>query len=119
MIFIIDDNDANLSMAASALEDEYRVLTMPSAKKMFSVLEKRKADLILLDIEMDEMNGFEAIAVLKESPQWSDIPVVFLTGWNDDKIKASALNSGAIDIIFKPIVPSVLRDSVKKYLGEL
>jgi len=111
-VFIVDDNDANLMMAASALEEEYRVFTMPSAEKMFVFLEKKPADLILLDVEMPGMSGFEAIARLKETPEWKDIPVVFITGWIDDKLRADALKAGALDVISKPIIPSVLRDCV-------
>jgi len=116
LIFIVDDNDANLTLAASILENEYRVLTMPSAQRMFLVLEKKIPDLILLDIEMQEMNGFEAIAKLKESPSWKTIPVLFLTGWSDEKIISDAEKSGALDIINKPIDAAVLRDFVKKYI---
>jgi len=116
LIFIVDDNDANLTLAASILENEYRVLTMPSAQRMFSVLEKKIPDLILLDIEMPEIGGFEAIAKLKESPLWKNIPVLFLTGWSDEKIISDAEKSGALDIINKPIDAAVLRDFVKKYI---
>jgi len=117
LIFIVDDNDANLTVAASMLEEEYRVLTMPSAQKMFSLLEKKMPDLILLDVEMPEMNGLEAIVKLKENPQWKDIPVVFLTGWIDEKLKSDALKAGVLDVINKPIVPSILRECVKKQIG--
>jgi len=116
LIFIVDDNDANLTVAASALENDYRVLTMPSAEKMFLLLEKKKADLILLDIEMPEMTGIEAIAKLKETPQYSDIPVFFLTGWTDEKMLSDAKKTGVLEVIKKPINPSVLLDYVKKYL---
>jgi len=115
LIFIVDDNDANLTMAASALEKDYRILTMPSAQKMFSLLEKKQPDLILLDIEMPDMNGLEAIVILKENPKWKEIPVIFLTGWKDDKMLSTAMSSGALEVIYKPIVPSILLDCVKKY----
>jgi len=115
LIFIVDDNDANLTVAASALETEYRVLTMLSAEKMFSLLEKRRLpDLILLDIEMPEMSGFDAMKKLKEHQEWSSIPVVFVTGWSDDELLSRALGSGALDVINKPFVPSILLDYVKK-----
>jgi len=116
LIFIIDDNDANLSLAASILEDKYRVLTMPSAEKMFTLLGKKQPDLILLDIEMPNMTGLEAIVVLKENPLWKDIPVVFMTGWIDDKLRSDAMNAGALDVMSKPIVSSVLFDYVVKYI---
>ena len=116
LIFIVDDNDACLTMAASALESEYRVLTMPSAEKMFSLLEKKAPDLILLDVLMPGMGGFDAIAKLKEHPVWSAIPVVFLTGMIDDELLASAVKAGALDVISKNIAPSALLDSVNKHL---
>jgi putative two-component system response regulator len=64
-IFAVDDSDTNLATAKKALEGRYRVLTMPSAAKMFALLEKISPDLILLDIEMPEMDGFDALLRLK------------------------------------------------------
>jgi putative two-component system response regulator len=116
LVFVIDDNDANLTVAASALEMEFRVLTMPSAQKMFLLLEKKRPDLILLDVEMEEMNGLEAIVKLKENPQYNDIPVLFLTGYIDEKLLSDAEKYGALKVISKPIVPNILLDCVKKYI---
>jgi len=115
LIFIVDDNDANLTVAACALEGEYRVLTMPSAQKMFSLLEKKKPDLILLDVEMPEISGLEAAVRLKENRQWKDIPVLFLTGYSDEKLLSAAKDCGALDVINKPFTPSELLENVKKY----
>ena len=117
MVFIVDDNDANLVVAASALEDEYRVLTMPSAQKLFSLLEKKTADLILLDIEMPDMTGIEAIALLRENQKWSDTSVIFLTSRNVEEIKPELIKHKVLDIITKPIVPDTLKNCVKKYIG--
>ncbi|MCL2211091.1 MAG: response regulator [Treponema sp.] len=116
MIFIVDDNDANLTVAASALEGEYKVLTMPSAQKMFALLEKKQPNLILLDIEMPEMTGFEAIVKLKENPQWKEIPVIFLTGLEDENLKNDSLKAGALDVVIKPIIKSTLLERVKKFI---
>ena len=115
LIFIVDDNDANLAVAACALEEEYRILTIPSAQKMFSLLEKKKPDLILLDVEMPEVSGLEAAARLKENHLWKDIPVLFLTSYCDEKLLSEAKKSGALEIIYKPFIPSKLLESVKKY----
>ena len=117
LVFIVDDNDANLTMAASALEESYRVFTIPSAQKMFMLLEKKTPDLILLDIEMPEMGGFEAIRKLKENPAQKVIPVVFITGWTNDELIADALKAGALDVLKKPIAPSLLLECVKKIFG--
>ena len=102
MIFVVDDNDVNLTAAASALESDYRVLTMPSAERMFLLLEKRRPDIILLDIEMPGMNGFEAMSKLKEKTEWENIPVILITGYIDDTVTSNALKSGALDVISKP-----------------
>ena len=115
LVFVVDDNDTNLTMAALALEKEYKVLTIPSALKMLTVLEKKKPDLILLDIEMPEMTGFEAYEKVKENPQWKDIPVIFLTGHEDEAILSKARETGAVDVIQKPIISSVLLACVKKH----
>ena len=116
LIFVVDDNDANLTLAALILEEEYQVLTMPSALRMFSLLEKKRPDMILLDIEMPDMNGFDALVKLKEHPEWNSIPVLFLTGWTDDAIRSNALKLGALDFVHKPIVSATLFNSVKNCL---
>jgi putative two-component system response regulator len=115
-IFVVDDSDTFLSMVESALEDSYFVMTMPSAAKMFVLLEKKTPDLILLDIEMPEMNGFQTIKKLKSNDLWSDIPVMFLTGRIDANVEAEGFELGAIDFITKPFFPPVLLNRIKTQL---
>ncbi|MDR2597127.1 MAG: response regulator [Treponema sp.] len=115
-IFIVDDSDTNLSMAESALEDQYRVLTMASGAKMFSLLEKMIPDLILLDIEMPEMNGIDALIKLKSYETWKNIPVIFLTGRTDETIEVHCFELGAVDFITKPFSAPVLLKRVKTHL---
>ena len=116
-IFVIDDSDTNLSMAEAVLEDHYHVMTMPSAAKMFTLLEKITPDLILLDIEMPEMDGFEALSKLKADPQWLDIPVMFLTGRNDAAVEARGFEMGAVDFVTKPFSAPVLLNRIKTHLN--
>ena len=116
-IFVVDDSDTNLSMAEAVLEDQYRVMTMPSAFKMFALLEKITPDLILLDIEMPEMDGFSALQKLKLDNKWSEIPVVFLTGRNDADVEADGFKMGAIDFVTKPFSAPVLLNRLKTHLG--
>jgi len=115
-IFIVDDSDTNLSMAESALEDQYRVLTMASGAKMFSLLEKMIPDLILLDIEMPEMNGIDALIKLKSCEAWKNIPVIFLTGRTDETVEVHCFELGAVDFITKPFSAPVLLKRVKTHL---
>ena len=116
-IFVVDDSDTNLSMAEAVLEDQYRVMTMPSAAKMFMLLEKVIPDLILLDIEMPEMDGFDTISRLKSDGNWSEIPVMFLTGRNDAAVEARGLEMGAVDFVTKPFSAPVLINRIKTHLN--
>ena len=79
IVFIVDDNETNRMAAKTALDNIYTTYALPSAEKMFQLMEKITPDLILLDIDMPEMDGFEAIKVLKSKPETKDIPIVFLT----------------------------------------
>jgi putative two-component system response regulator len=103
-------------MAEAVLDEQYRVMTMPSAQKMFAFLEKVIPDLILLDIEMPQMDGFEALEKLKSEGSWVDIPVMFLTGRNDAEIEARGFEMGAIDFITKPFSAPVLLNRIKTHL---
>ena len=116
-IFVVDDNDTNLSMAKEALKDQYKVLTLPSAEKMFSLIEKVTPDLILLDIEMPEMDGFEALKQLKNSVEYAGIPVIFLTSMSDAKIEVRGFQLGVIDFITKPFSAPVLTNRIRTHLN--
>ena len=111
-IFVVDDTDTNLVMAKDALENSYRVLTMPSAAKMFTILNKVTPDLILLDIEMPEMDGFAALEKLKQNEQTAQIPVVFLTAHAE--VRGSQL--GAADFITKPFSAPALQSRVAELI---
>ena len=115
-IFVVDDNDTNLAIAKEALKKNYRVMTLPSASKMFTLIQKITPDLILLDIEMPEMNGFEAMRLLKGNASLSDIPVIFLTGTKDESIEVRGFELGAVDFIGKPFSASVLLNRIKTRL---
>ncbi|MDR1857952.1 MAG: response regulator [Treponema sp.] len=109
-IFVVDDNDTNLAKAKQALEGHYRVFPLPSAAKMFSLLEKIVPDMILLDIKMPEMNGFEAIQKLKADKRFGDIPVIFLTANINEESELEGFDLGAADYMSKPFsVPRLLK----------
>ena len=118
-IFVVDDNAVNLAVAREALKGQYRVRTVPSAAKMFEMLEKISPDLILLDIEMPDMDGFEALAVLKAKSLTSDIPVIFLTSLTDEDTEARGFQMGAIDFISKPFSVPVLLNRIRNHLSFL
>jgi len=115
-IFVVDDNDTNLLMAEQALEGQYNVMTLPSAEKMFALLPKVTPDLILLDIGMPGMDGFEALQRLKADQGLASIPVIFLTGMSDATVEARGLELGAFDFITKPFSVPVLLHRIKTCL---
>jgi putative two-component system response regulator len=116
-ILVVDDSASNLAIAEEALADTYNVLTFSSAEKMLPVLEKIIPDLILLDIEMPGMNGFEVMRQLKESDSYSKIPVVFLTAMNDAANKAYGVELGAAGFITKPFSVAELLNQIKPLVG--
>jgi putative two-component system response regulator len=115
-IFVVDDSNTNLLMAEEALEEKYRVMTMPSAAKMFTLLEKVTPDIILLDIDMPEMDGFEALRRLKSMSAHAGIPVIFLTAKTDSSTEVLGFELGAVDFITKPFSAPVLLNRIKTHL---
>jgi len=115
-IFVVDDNDVNLTKVKRVLEGEYRVLTIPSAERMFELIKKIMPDLILLDIDMPEMDGFTAITKLKEREDTAKIPVIFLTASTDEEIEAQGFKLGAVDFLSKPFSSTVLTNRIETHL---
>lgn len=115
-VFVVDDNAVNLAVARESLKGQYRVRTLPSAAKMFEMLEKSTPDLILLDIEMPEMDGFQALSKLKDSAPTADVPVIFLTSITDEDTEARGFQMGVIDFINKPFSVPVLLNRIKTHL---
>jgi putative two-component system response regulator len=116
IIILVDDNMANLTMGRTMLKEHYQVIPTPSAKKMFDILETVNADMILLDIDMPEMNGYEAIKLLKASERFASIPVIFLTSMDDENSEQKGLALGAADYVCKPFAAALLLESIKKHL---
>ncbi|MCL2616592.1 MAG: response regulator [Defluviitaleaceae bacterium] len=115
-IFIVDNVHTNLYAVEQALEAHYNVLTMPSGKKAISILEKITPHLILLDIDMPDMNGFEVLQYLKSHEEYRKIPVVFLTGVNDDEAEAKGFEMGIVDFIAKPFSTPILLSRIKRHI---
>jgi len=117
IIFVVDDNSSNLLVAENVLSPHYEVITALSASVMFELLEEVIPDLILLDILMPEMNGFDVLKNLRSNEAYEDIPVIFLTAQSDASVEAQGFESGVADFITKPFFNSVLLNRVKKILS--
>ena len=115
-IFVVDDSNVNLMAAADVLTPSYRVFTFPGARAMFELLEDITPDLVLLDIMMPGMDGFETIRRLKADERHSGIPVIFLTSRSDAETEADGLAAGALDFISKPFSRAVLLNRIRIHL---
>jgi len=116
IIMLVDDNKTNLTMGKSILSEHYDVYPLPSADKLFEFLQRVTPDLILLDIEMPGMNGYEAITLLKADKQQADIPVIFLTAKSSESDEYEGLALGAIDYVTKPFTPALLLKRIENHL---
>jgi putative two-component system response regulator len=110
-IIMVDDNMAILSMGRTMLKSSYEVYPAPSAEKFFEVIKSGVTpDLILLDVEMPEMNGYEVMKKIKADANLAEIPVIFLTAKSDETSELEGFNLGAADYISKPFsAPLLLR----------
>ncbi len=108
-ILVVDDDTANLKMASRILSmEKMRVSCLKSGEDAINFLQGNRPDLILLDIHMPGMDGFETIAAFRENKEISDIPVIFLTADDDSNAETRGLEAGAMDFIKKPFEPEVL-----------
>ncbi|MDR2528697.1 MAG: response regulator [Synergistaceae bacterium] len=115
-VLIVDDDPTILRLLQEILRYDYKVYPAPSGEKALTFLERRVPDLILLDVEMPGMNGYEFIKKLKGDGRWSGIPVVFLTGQEERDKEELAFSLGAVDYILKPISVGIVLSRVKLHL---
>jgi CheY-like chemotaxis protein len=116
-VILVDDNPVNLRIGRNILAERYAVATAPSAAKLFALLENNRPALILLDIDMPEMNGYEAIKILKSKPETGNIPVIFLTAMTGESDEAEGRALGAVDYVTKPFEPAFLLECVASHIG--
>ena len=115
-IIMVDDQVTNLTIGINTLAPHYNVITLNSGERLLKILEKKIPDLILLDVDMPEMDGFEAIEKLKAMEEISHIPVIFLTAKNDTTSELKGLSLGAVDYITKPFSPPLLLKRIELHL---
>jgi len=108
VIIMVDDDITNLNVARNNLADKYTIFTAPSGEKLFLLLKRLSPSLILLDIEMPEMDGYQVMAKLKEDEATAHIPVIFLTAKIDPESEVEGLGMGAVDYITKPFSRELL-----------
>jgi putative two-component system response regulator len=115
-ILVVDDDPTNLRLLQEILKKTYKVYPAPSGERALRFLEHQIPDLILLDVEMPGMSGYEVIGRLKGDARWSDIPVIFLTALEGRDKEEQAFTLGAVDYILKPISSGVVGARVGLHL---
>jgi DNA-binding NarL/FixJ family response regulator len=116
-VLVIDDDTALLKMADELLSEQYAVSLAKSGEEAVSLLEKGFApDIILLDIAMPIMDGYETLEHLRKIPEAQDVPVIFLTGLSMAEAELRGLQSGAVDYITKPFVKEILLTRLTTHL---
>ena len=116
-MLLVDDAPANIQVVNSILKDDYRIRIATSGAKALDLANSSPApDLILLDIMMPEMDGYEVCRRLKAVPQTHDIPVIFLTGKIEAEDETRGFQVGAVDYIHKPFSPPVVKARVETHL---
>jgi len=111
-ILVVDDNKTNLISAKTVLSDEYKVTAVTMGAQALKFLENNTCDLVLLDIDMPEMDGFEVLKRMKEMNLPKEPPVLFLTGNTEAEILSRCIDDGGMDVLEKPFVRSVLLNRI-------
>ena len=116
-ILVVDDSKQNIDLVIGALKHAYTIIVATNGSDAISLAQKEKPHLILLDVMMPEMDGYEVCAQLKSDATCRDIPIIFLTALEDDADEEKGLQIGAVDYITKPFNPGLLEQRIKNHLS--
>lgn len=111
-ILLVDDVSTNLKCEGLVLRNEYKVTMVKSGREALDFLKTTIPDLVLLDIRMHEMNGYEVMEHMKENPDTAAVPVILLTADTEQESEERGIALGAVDFIRKPVEPQVLLDRI-------
>lgn len=111
-ILIVDDNKTNLIAAKAVLSEFYKITAVTMGAQALKFLENNTCDMILLDIDMPEMDGFEVLKNIKDRQMEKEPPVLFLTGNLDADILSRCVEDGGMDVLEKPFIKSVLLNRI-------
>lgn len=116
LILIVDDDLINIEILNAVLEDEYDIIFASGGQQALELAKKHQPDLILLDVLMPVMDGYEVCEYLKADSRTATIPVIFITGLNDMQAEIKGLQVGAIDYVTKPINPPIVQMRVRNHI---
>lgn len=116
-ILVVDDTPENIDILVGMLGETFKVKAAVNGMIALKIAEKQHPDLILLDIMMPKMDGYEVCKKLKENPDTADIPVVFVTGKTEENEQAVGMEMGAKGYLTKPVNPTDVMAMVKSILS--
>lgn len=116
-LLVVDDEPANLQVLRHILQEDYRLLFAKDGAKALELAAREKPELILLDVMMPGMTGYQVCAQLKATPATSAIPVIFVTALADVEDEAQGFAVGAVDYITKPVSPAIVKARVRTHLS--
>lgn len=116
-LLLVDDEPANLQVLRHTLQADYRLLFARDGQAALDRVHADRPDLVLLDVMMPGMTGYEVCTTLKQDPWTANIPVIFVTALADAENEHNGLDIGAVDYISKPFNPSVVRARVRTHLS--
>jgi len=115
-IMVVDDTEANIDILVETLADDYKVSVAMDGESALEDIKINIPDLILLDVMMPDMDGYEVCRHLKADPQTRDIPIIFVTAKSEESDETKGLDMGAVDYITKPFSPPIVQARVKTHL---
>ena len=113
VVLIVDDTPDNIILVHEILKDEYRVIVATDGAKALLAAQRMRPDIILLDVMMPVMDGYETCRRLKGNKNLRDIPILFLTAKSAEEDEKKGLALGAVDYIIKPVSPPILKARIK------
>ena len=116
-LLLVDDEPTNLHAMKQILQNDYRLLFALNGINAIEISKEQKPDMILLDVMLPDMSGFEACVILKQNPRTTKIPVIFVTSMSDFVDEAHGFEVGAVDYIAKPVNPSIVKARVATHLS--
>lgn len=117
MILVVDDAPANIDVLLAAIDDYDDVAVALDGEEALGIVEEEKPDIILLDIIMPGIDGYEVCRRLKGNPETAAIPVVFLSGNDSPEERENGLSLGAVDFLTKPVDRDKLLETLKRHKG--
>jgi putative two-component system response regulator len=113
LVCIVDDDKTNVEILGITLGDDYEICSAYSGEQALEMIEKRMPDVVLLDIIMPDILGYDVCKRLKENPVTKNIPVIFLTGLEDQQDEEHGFEVGAVDYVTKPVSATIVRAKTK------